>query len=84
MHGYQQPMHGYQQTMPVYVQPPQQQVMYSMPANYGVPSYGYGGMPMAAQYMPGTSVVVQDPYGHSRRRHRRHRRHSYSSYPTYY
>lgn len=74
--------------MPVYVQPQQQQVVYTMPASvpttYGVPSYGYGGMQMAtAQYVPSmgtTSVIVQDPY--YRRRSRR-RRHSYSGYPTY-
>jgi hypothetical protein len=86
-YGYSQ---GYPQTMPVYVQP-QQQVMYSMPSAYPVQSYGYGGMggmggmQMGGGYMPGTNVVIQDPYGYSsRRRHRRHRRHSYGGYPTYY
>ena len=77
---------GYPQ--PVYVQPPHQQMMYSVPG-YG----GYGGMPgmgmgmgMGMQYMPGgASVIVQDPYGHGyRRRSRRHRRHSYAGYPSYY
>lgn len=77
---YGQPVqYGYQQSVPVYVQHPQQRVMYT------VPNYGYGGMPMAtSQYMPAPGMIVQDPYGYSRRRHRRHRRYSYGGYPTYY
>jgi hypothetical protein len=79
---YAQPLqYGYHpQSVPLYVQPQQQQVVYT------VPNYGYGGMPMTtAQYMPSASMFVQDPYGYSsRRRHRRHRRYSYGGYPTYY
>lgn len=76
---YGQPVqYGYPQSVPVYVQPQQQQVVYT------IPTYGYGSMPMNTQYMPSTSVVVQDPYGYSRRRSRRHRRYSYGGYPTYY
>lgn len=76
--------------MPVYVQPQQQQVVYTMPTNvptYAAPaSYGYGMQMATTQYVPGmgmqggTSVIVQDPY--YRRRSRR-RRHSYSGYPPY-
>ncbi|KAF9647281.1 hypothetical protein BDM02DRAFT_3117294 [Thelephora ganbajun] len=92
---YSQPVqYGYPQSMPMYVQPQQQVVYtlpttgYNMPTTYTVPNYGYG-MPMTtSQYIPGmgmggASVIVQDPYGYSRRRSRRHRRHSYSGYPTY-
>ena len=68
--------YGYPQSMQMVVQP-QHPMMYQSVYHmtpYAHQPYGYG---------MGAGMVVQDPYGYSRRRHRRHHRYSHGGYPSY-